>query len=132
MAGDAFLFHGKKVEVVVVDLIRNLVGIIEDGETSGYKYVKTSELEPIPITRDMVLRNGFKLDHYPYELEDNEYETDDKRLRLTDVSATHGEGVWYLHIDDEDMDSVANIMVDSFHDLQHAYRRYNIERGLVY
>lgn len=131
MTGDVVKLRGRYAEVLAIDSLDESVRVMmtDDGTVED---AVVWDIEPIPITSEMAERNGFR------QVADdaagiwyNEYETDDRRMRLLDISPTHGEGVWYLHVDDSDMDTVGRLTVRFFHELQHAYRICSVKRGLV-
>lgn len=121
MVGDVVGFDNGVAEVVLINLLDNTVWVRRDGNVFN---TDAQSVKPIPITVDFVEANGFRKvgDTQFY----NEYETEDRRMRFLDLAPLWGEGVWYLHVDDSDMDTVSRVTLRSVHEVQHAYRQCRV------
>ena len=105
-------------EVVVVDEVFDGVVGLQGREFTTY----ASVLEPIPITEELLLKNGFIKNDYLREIVDiKEYEKQiDKCLvSFRDTSNTIGRD-WYIHIDNRDCCSVGGC------DVQYVNQAQNI------
>jgi hypothetical protein len=84
--------------------------------------------EPIPLTEEFFEKNGFKkaavFDIFKM------FESADKRIQITDCTNS-GDGYWYVHVDNEDYDTIGNCDVKYVHQFQQLLRLCGYEMDVV-
>lgn len=85
--------------------------------------VSSKSIEPIPITPELLLANGFVIDPFCGV----GYFTKDNRIYL-DNRLPNYPRKWFGHIDNEDYQSVCTFDIDYLHQLQHMLRLYEYEK----
>lgn len=95
-----------------------LVLSYKDGTTY---WAVEEDLEPIPLTRDILLANGFIFEPKIG------YISADGRINL-DHRIPNYPRKWYAHIDNEDFQSIASCDLDYLHQLQHLLTICGIEK----
>jgi hypothetical protein len=88
------------------------------------------DLEPIPLTEEFFEKNGFKKVDYDYLEPNLLFESDDKRIQITDVNNS-GDGYWYVHVDNEDYDTIGRCDVKYVHQFQQLLRLCGYEMDVV-
>lgn len=85
--------------------------------------------EPIPLTEEFFEKNGFELNNslYPYY---KKYESEDKRIIITNETNS-GDGYWYVHVDNEDFDSIGSCDVKYVHQFQQLLRLCGYEMDVI-
>lgn len=85
--------------------------------------------EPIPLTEAILEKNGFVLNNsfYPHY---KKYENQDKRIIITNETNS-GDGYWYVHVDNEDYDTIGGCDVKYVHQLQQLLRLCGYEMDVV-
>lgn len=87
------------------------------------------DLEPIPLTEEFFEKNGFVLNNMFFPLY-KKYDSEDKRIIITD-EANSGDGYWYVHIDNEDFDTIGACDVNYVHQFQQLLRLCGYEMDVV-
>lgn len=87
------------------------------------------DIRPIPLTEEFFEKNGFVLNNsfYPYY---KKYESEDKRIIITNETNS-GDGYWYVHVDNEDYDTIGGCDVKYVHQLQQLLRLCGYEMEVV-
>ena len=86
-------------------------------------------IKPIPLTEEFFEKNGFVLNNSFYPLY-KKYENEDKRIMITD-EANSGDGYWYVHVDNEDYDTIGGCDVKYVHQFQQLLRLCGYEMDVV-
>lgn len=104
-------------------------GYIEVGVKNVLGLKDIASLSPIPLTEEFFKKNGFVLNDsfYPYY---KKYESKDKRIIITDETNS-GDGYWYVHVDNEDYDTIGGCDVKYVHQLQQLLRLCGYEMEVV-
>jgi hypothetical protein len=87
-------------------------------------------LQPIPLTPEILEKNGFKREEWI----DNKgrFVSDDGRLILqNDENFINSFNTWYMHIDNEDFETIASCELSYVHQLQHALRLSGIDKVIT-
>ena len=71
-------------------------------------YARLFEIEPIPITDELLLENGFEQCDYMF-----------KTLFIEMYEVENG---WHLHIDNDKFETAIALTIKSLHQLQNAYQ----------
>ncbi len=110
--GDWVYFLRKETKVKPTDLLDELI----------YKH-----FNPIPITPEILLKNGFKKKNKNsiHVL----FVSEDRRIIINEMSNTIGRD-WYCHIDNEDFESIGSADIQNVHELQHLLRLCGIEKEI--
>lgn len=93
--------------------------------------MEVPEWEPIPLTPEILEKNGFKLneaveDYYCI------YDGIDERVSLcNDKEYMNSVNEWEVHIDSEDYSTIANCELTYVHELQHLLRLCKIYKEIV-
>lgn len=87
------------------------------------------DLEPIPLTEEFFEKNGFVWDNsfYPHY---KKYENKDKRIIISD-DANSGDGYWYVHVDNEDYDTIGGCDVKYVNQFQQLLRLCGYDMDVV-
>lgn len=84
--------------------------------------------EPIPLTEEFFVKNGFIrskiLSNY------NIYESEDMRIKITDLTNS-GDGYWNVHVDNEYFDTIGSCDVKYVHQFQQMLRLCGYEIDVV-
>ena len=107
---------------------------IRDGYILGQDYLRGAifeqELEPIKLSTDILLKNG-------YESHDEigwlYYTSPDKRIIATPSNNANlnSDNEWVIHFDNEDMNSIGNVELTYVHELQHMFKLFNFETDFI-
>lgn len=95
----------------------------------NFKFVKLIDCQPIPITQELLLKNGFEIDsiirinsHY------NHFSGVDNRVTLHDSQEfMNSYNKWGVHIDNNDYETIATCELTYLHELQHQLKFNEIE-----
>jgi len=88
------------------------------------------DVRPIPLTEEFFEKNGIKKVDY-YCLRPNVlFESEDKRIRITDLT-NNGDGYWNVHIDNEDYDTIGVCDVKYVHQFQQFLRLCGYEMNVI-
>lgn len=87
-------------------------------------------LEPIPLTEEFFEKNGIEKVDYDLLKPNLVFESDDKRILITD-DTNSGDGYWYVHVDNEDYDTIGGCDVKYVHQLQQLLRLCGYEMDVV-
>ena len=120
------------VQVARIEIDNNYnIWVKDDPENLGinFKYVELNNCQPIPITPELLLKNGFDIDsvirinsHY------NHFSGVDNRVTLHDSQEfmnTYND--WSVHIDNNDYETIATCELTYLHELQHQLKFNEIE-----
>lgn len=103
------------------------ISYIED-EKRVYQ-TNVCDIEPIPLTPEILKKNGFELDDIikDYRL----YTGIDNRVTAhNDKEYMNSNNEWYVHVDSEDFCSIANCELTYVHELQHLLRLCKIDKEI--
>ena len=105
----------------------------EKGYIRKYDEIEAKDyIEPIPITKDILEKNGFKKRKYESMFcnnEQTEYINKDKTIIINGFSNTTGKD-WNCHIDNDDMETIGCADIQYVHELQHLLRLCNIDKEI--
>ena len=112
-------------DLMVGDLLWNANGVVEVDQILGDTIITTdgdeveiSELEPIKVTGELLEKNGFSF-HEEMGFMDH-YMSEDARLVLYyDETFINSDNAWYIHIDNDHMETIASCDFTYLHELQH-------------
>lgn len=86
--------------------------------------------EPIPLTEKFFENNGIKKVDYDYLKPNVLFESDDKRIIVTDITNS-GDGYWDVHVDNEDYETIGGCDVKYVHQFQQLLRLCGYEMNVV-
>ena len=120
------------VQVARIEIDNNYnIWVKDDPENLGinFKYVQLIDCQPIPITPELLLKNGFEIDsiirinsHY------NHFSGVDNRVTLHDSQEfMNSYNKWGVHIDNNDYETIATCELTYLHELQHQLKFNEIE-----
>lgn len=130
--GDYVMFNG---EVLKVEEISKKGWIhLEDIDTD-IRVEMTSDyiiknLDSILITPKIFEKNGIKRVNYDWLEPNMMYESEDKRIQITDL-CNSGDGYWYVHVDNEDYQTVGSCDVKYVHQFQQLLRLCGYDMDVV-
>lgn len=133
MLGDWVCYDGDTMHEchVQIDGISN-----EEAGVEGDWY---DEWEPIPLTPEILEKNGYTRDSLVEKIfiRDEDYEpvfatSEDGRIIINnEVDYINSDNKWYVHIDTEDMRTMCTAEITYVHELQHLLRLCKIEKEIV-
>lgn len=119
--------HPVQVARIEIDNNHN-IWVKDDPDNLGinFKYVEFSDCQPIPITKELLLKNGFEIErisnHY------NHFSGVDNRVTLHDSQEfMNSYNDWSVHIDNNDYETIATCELTYLHELQHQLKFNEIE-----
>ena len=122
--------HPVQVARIEIDNNHN-IWVKDDPENLGinFKYVELNDCQPIPITPELLLKNGFEIDnvirinsHY------NHFSGVNNRVTLHDSQEyMNSYNEWRVHIDNNDYETIATCELTYLHELQHQLKFNEIE-----
>ena len=131
MIGDWMLINGNPMQIEAIDSIDDeivangdLYCLVEDRVHSEDK------CKPIPITPEILEKNGFEREDWI----DNKgrFVSADGRLILqNDENFINSLNTWYIHIDNEDFETIGSCELTYVHQLQHALRLFGIDKQIT-
>lgn len=86
--------------------------------------------EPILLTEKFFENNGIKKVDYDYLKPNVLFESEDKRIQVTDLTNS-GDGYWNVHIDNEDYGTIGRCDVKYVHQFQQLLRLCGYEMDVV-
>lgn len=104
--GNLVMYNGKVVKVE--QITKHKIGYHTKPNETRMNYARLCEIEPIPITDELLLKNGFEQCDYMF-----------KTLFIEMYEVTNG---WHLHIDNEHFETALSITIKYVHHLQNAYQ----------
>lgn len=115
--GNLVSYHGHPVQVRTVT--RHKVGVLTSNEHTQLRYAHLREIEPIPITEEWMVKNGFEkffddvfeFSYYTKEVDGNYI---DIKMNSSNISENHV----VCHVDNSDRCSIANADIRYIHQLQ--------------
>ena len=103
--GNLVCYNGKVVKVE--QITKKKIGYHRHKGETRMNYARLFEIEPIPITDELLLENGFEQCDYMF-----------KTLFIEMYEVENG---WHLHIDNEHFETALSITIKYVHQLQNAY-----------
>ena len=103
--GNLVCYNDKVVKVEQVT--KHKIGYHTKPNETRMNYVRLCEIEPIPITDELLLKNGFEQCGYMF-----------KTLFIEMYEVTNG---WHLLIDNDKFETAIALTIKHLHDLQNAY-----------
>lgn len=112
--------------------IAQVTGITCDGivETTRNPKSNIELIVPIHLTEEFFEKNGIKKVIYNYIEPCVIFESDDKRIQITDWTNS-GDGYWNVHIDNEDYETIGGCDVKYVHQFQQLLRLCGYEMDVV-
>ena len=139
--GDYVIRKNVPQEILIVDAIDSIRGIVYlDLDGLGITE-KLENISPIEITRDNLVKMGFKKSLDPwfelFPIEQSErWDSEDKRVEIHGEYHTNTNNKWVIHVDNEDMDSIGSCEVTYIHEMQQFFRlckyEYNFKIGVKF
>jgi hypothetical protein len=108
-----------------------LVALVDGNEFCGI--LESSCAEPIPITEEFLLNNGFKLDEKIHIMTNELFysiKIDDFKIDVQNGSNTLGRD-WWVHIDNTDCCTVASADIQYVHQLQNLLNLMGLNSDFV-
>ena len=120
------------VQVARIEIDNNYnIWVKDDSENLGinFKYVELNDCHPIPITPELLLKNGFEIDHViRINSHYNHFSGVDNRVTLHDSQEfMNSYNDWSVHIDNNDYETIATCELTYLHELQHQLKFNEIE-----
>ena len=103
--GNLVCYNGKVVKVE--QITKHKIGYHTKPNETRMNYAKLCEIEPIPITDELLSKNGFEQCDYLF-----------KTLFIEIYEVANG---WHLHIDNERFETAIALTIKHLHQLQNAY-----------
>lgn len=101
----------------------------DDLDVVGFKELKYDEIEPIPITIEILEKNGFKLSSFGGE---KEYISEDHRLLLDGShELINSDNDWWVHVDTNDFRTIGSCEISYVHELQDFIRLCKIDQEIM-
>ena len=128
--GNLVSLNGQPVQVRTVT--RHKVGVLTSNEHTQLSYVHLREIEPIPITKDLILKNGFIMGQDDV-LGDIFYEKeiDGCYITIKTDCSNISEYNYVCHIDNADRCTIANADILYVHQLQNLLNLMNIKSDIT-
>lgn len=123
--------HGKNIQLTAYDFFTHKHD--EDGLQHLMLHSLPTfgrDLEPIPLTEEFFEKNGIKKLDYDYLKPNVMFESEDKRIIVTDITNS-GDGYWDVHIDNEDYETIGGCDVKYVHQFQQLLRQCEYEMDVV-
>lgn len=99
-------------------------------EINPYEVTTSAEdIRPIPLTEDFFEKNRFVEDNSFFPLY-KKFDSEDNRIIITDETNS-GDGYWYVHVDNEDFDTIGSCDVKYVHQFQQMLRLCRYEINVV-
>lgn len=120
-------------QVDLIDLGNEEIGV--DGELLPFDMIK-----PIPITLEILEKNGFTNDELSEKALQNihhshktihHFTSEDRRVSVCDNDEwLNSNNTWFVHVDTEDMRTMATIELTYVHELQHILKHCGVEKEI--
>lgn len=104
--GNLVCYNGEVVKVK--QITKHKIGYHTIPDETIMNYARLCEVEPIPITDELLLENGFEQCDYMF-----------KTLFIEMYEVENG---WHLHIDNDKFETAIALTIKSLHQLQNAYQ----------
>ena len=140
MIGDWVIRRGVPEEPMWLSDMKTIAGIAyldQDGRGVAEKF---ENIEPIPITEEILKKNGFKNDVIAQKAIIAEGASnfsvilisEDNRIILNNIDEyLNSFNKWHVHIDTEDMRTICTSEITYVHELQHLLKLCKIEKEIV-
>lgn len=90
------------------------------------------QFEPIPLTKEILEKNGFKPNDDKYTEYFNEYLGVDNRVVLkSDPAYINTNNTWDVHIDTPDYRTIGNLELTYVHEFQHFLKSCKIDKKII-
>lgn len=126
MYGDLVLVKPSMMPIRICAIHKNKVGY--HSHINTLEWVWMNLLVPIPITEEFLVKNGFSKDICTYI--PCMYISADKRITISKCSNMIDRD-WYIHIDNEDMESIASGDIQFVHQFQNKLNDAEIEMEVI-
>lgn len=103
--GNLVCYNGKVVKVE--QITKHKIGYHTEPNETRMNYARLCEIEPIPITEELLLKNGFEQCDYMF-----------KTLFFEMYEVENG---WHLHIDNDKFETAIALTIKYLHQMQNAY-----------
>ena len=124
MIGDWVIYKGEHTLIYEIDDYYERINTEPDGYDS-IKYINVSEIEPIPLTSEILEKNGFK--HYLTEEGDDNFDYTEGNLGYCLNRTTDG----YMSCIDVTHSFTITGLIKYVHELQHILHLCGIEKEIV-
>lgn len=124
MVGDWLMFGDKPCQVKGLHSDDTATFV---GYRSAYYLI---DAEPIPLTPEILGKNGFKLEYFTLEWA-RYIGINDRVVLSNDKEYMNSRNEWYVHIDSEDYCSIASCELTYVHELQHLLKLCGIDKEIV-
>ena len=128
MIGDWVIAYGKKTQVVWVGNIHKLA--VRGFPSEFYE----DEIEPIPLTKDILIRNGFSslTDEMFSACETETYSNQELKIYLSHIGCEYNpvQLVMYMGYEPQERVVLRMMPCQYVHELQHAFCLLNIEKEI--
>ena len=152
MIGDWVLAEGKSVQVTNISVLGgDVIRVINPFMSYDIAYASNiialsngakdiNKIEPIPITEEILKKNGFKNDVIAQKAIIAEgasnfsiiLVSEDNRITLNNIDEyINSFNKWHVHIDTEDMRTMCTSEITYVHELQHLLKLCKIEKEIV-
>jgi hypothetical protein len=130
MVGDWVISFGTPHKVVGIRTDIFEPHIKTDMSDTWYEEGIENLLEPIPLTPEILEKNGFEFDDVIPECR-MFMGIDDRVALRNDKEYMNSNNEWHVHIDSEDYCTIANCELTYVHELQHILRLCKIDKEIV-
>lgn len=127
MIGD-WLKHYNGTPMQVTKITTEHFACAENGGMNCWEY--NNKYEPIPLTPEILGKNGFKLEYFTLEWA-RYIGINDRVVLSNDKEYMNSRNEWYVHIDSEDYSSIASCELTYVHELQHLLKLCGIDKEIV-
>ena len=113
----------------VRSITKKKVGVLTSNESHRQSYYRLFEVEPIPITEEWLMKNGFEKigDKDSYGIEVYNKELPDITIEIRKNGSNTIGRDWFCHIDNQDCQGIACADVQYIHQLQNLLNLLNIK-----
>ena len=109
--------------------MKTVTGLTKDNVSldESLKAVSKAEIEPVRITGEFLLKNGFEKDESISRILGCEaYKTPDGHICVRKIANQRGRS-WNIHIENESWDTIANADVEHLHQMQAELANHEID-----
>jgi hypothetical protein len=125
MVGDLVLHDGKVIRVDAVH--KRKIGYHKTKDKLTWLF--SGQFEPIPLTPEILEKNGFEFDDVIPECR-MFMGIDDRVALRNDKEYMNSDNEWHVHIDSEDYCTIANCELTYVHELQHVLKLCGIDKEI--
>ena len=129
--------YGQVAEFFTLTLDNELLILVNNMRNRYFEEINPHEvitgaedIRPIPLTEEFFEKNGIKKVDDDYLKPNVLFESKDKRIRISDLTNS-GDGYWYVHVDNEDYDTIGTCDVKYVHQFQQLLRLCGYEVDVV-